>query len=168
MNFGHLPKWILRLVKYPPRLAYALGLGSLIGGTVLLLTTIGRKSGRPRTTPLQYEEIDGTIYLGSARGAAADWYRNITADPHVNVQVKNRRFDGLAEPTTDVGRMTDYLALRLKRHPRMIGGMLRAEGLPPSPTREQLEGYAAKLALVAIRLAPSGAGHPGTIPPNHT
>ena len=35
---------------------------------VLLLTTTGRRSGMPRVTPLQYEEIDGTIYLAAARG----------------------------------------------------------------------------------------------------
>ena len=33
---------------------------------VLLLTTLGRKSGLPRTTPLQYEEVDGD-YLDNVR-----------------------------------------------------------------------------------------------------
>ena len=39
---------------------------------VMLLTTIGRKSGLPRQTPLQYEEIEGVYYVGSARGVQAD------------------------------------------------------------------------------------------------
>ena len=44
---------------------------------VMLLTTIGRKSGLPRVTPLQYEEVEGDYYIASARGADADWFKNI-------------------------------------------------------------------------------------------
>ena len=156
MRFEQLPRWLLRMMKRPPQLAYTLGLGPLIGRLVLLLTTTGRKSGRPRVTPLQYEELDEMITIGSSRGAKADWYRNIAADPHVSVRVKNRRFDGTAEITTDVGRIADFLELRLKRHPRMIKWMLRAEGVR-NLSREGLEEYVAKakLALVTIRLPES-------------
>ena len=150
MNFQRLPKPILRLLKYPPRLVYALGLGALIGNLVLLLTTIGRKSGLKRVTPLQYEQINGDIYIGSARGTHADWFRNIQADPHVEVRVKSRRFLGIAEPITDPERIAGFLELRLERHPRMIGRMLRAEGLPINPSHSQLVAYAEKMAIVKI------------------
>ncbi|MCC6616059.1 MAG: nitroreductase family deazaflavin-dependent oxidoreductase [Anaerolineae bacterium] len=151
MDFRHLPRRLLRTIKRPPQLAYAIGLGPLIGRIVLLLTTRGRRSGLPRVTPVQYEELDGVYYVGSSRGLDADWCRNILADPHVSVRVKARRFDGLAEVTTDRARIAAFLDLRLQRHPRMVGAMLRAEHLPPHPTREQLEGAAAHLALVVIR-----------------
>ena len=39
------------------RVLYAIGLGPLIGRIILLLTTTGRKSGKKRVTPLQYEKI---------------------------------------------------------------------------------------------------------------
>ena len=130
---------------------YTLGLGQLIGHLVLLLTTTGRKTGLPRVTPLQYEEIDGAIYLGSSRGQKADWFRNILANPHVEVRVKSRRFRGVAEAVTDPLRIADFLELRLKRHPKMIGTILQHEGLPAQPDRTQLEAYAAKLAMVVIR-----------------
>jgi len=42
---------------------YRAGLGPVIGRVVLLLTTTGRRSGLPRVTPLQYEQIDGAIYV---------------------------------------------------------------------------------------------------------
>jgi len=87
---------LYRLSHLGPRLAYALGLGPLIGSLVLLLTTTGRKSGLPRQTPLQYEQIDGLIYVASGRGKKADWVCNITADPAVEVRLKKRRFRGLA------------------------------------------------------------------------
>jgi len=150
MDFQRLPKWILRLLKYPPRLVYALGLGPLIGNLVLLLTTTGRKSGLKRVTALQYEQINGDFFIGSARGTKADWFRNIQADPHVQVRVKSRRFQGVAEPITDRERIADFLEVRLKRHPRMIGGMLRAEGLPPNPSRAQLAAHAENLGMVRI------------------
>jgi hypothetical protein len=35
---------------------------------VLLMTTIGRKSGLARVTPLQFEEGDGDYYIASVRG----------------------------------------------------------------------------------------------------
>ena len=150
MDFASLPKPILRLLKYPPRLAYALGLGTWVGCLVLLLTTTGRKSGLPRVTPLQYEEINGDIYIGSARGTQADWFRNIQANPQVEVRVKSRRLRGIAEPINDPQQIADFLEVRLVRHPRMLGGMLRAEGLPGKPTREQLAAYAQNLAMVKI------------------
>ena len=42
---------------------------------ILLLTTTGRKTGRPHTIGLQYELIDGRYYLGAADGNRLDWDR---------------------------------------------------------------------------------------------
>jgi deazaflavin-dependent oxidoreductase (nitroreductase family) len=129
---------------------YALGLGPLVGRVVLLLTTSGRKTGLPRLTPLQYEEVNGDIYLGSSRGVKADWFKNIQANPCVSVQVKGRRFQAMAEPVIDPARIADFLELRLKRHPRMVGAILKSEGLSFKPTRTELEVYAANLAMVIL------------------
>jgi len=122
-----------------------------MGRLVLLLITTGRKSGLPRTTPLQYEEIEGVYYVGSARGRQADWFRNLQANPCVHVQVRERQFDTQAELITDPGRIADFLEYRLERHPRMIGAMLRMEGLPRDFSRAELEQFAAEKTLVALR-----------------
>jgi deazaflavin-dependent oxidoreductase (nitroreductase family) len=150
-GFDQTPKVILRLIHWPPRFIYAVGLGRWFGNLVLLLTTTGRKSGKRRVTPLQYEEIDGAIYLAAAGGQKADWFRNIVADPNVEVRVKARRFSGVAEPVTDPKRIADFLEVRLRRHPKMVGMMLRAEGLPGAPDRKDLERYAAQRTLVVIK-----------------
>ena len=84
---------------------YDLGLGPFIGRFVLLLTTTGRKSGLPRTTPLQYEKIDGAYYVGSVRGVQADWFRNLVANPRVEVRVKAQRWCGWAEAVTAPDRI---------------------------------------------------------------
>ncbi len=126
---------------------------------VLLLTTIGRKSGQPRVTPLQYEEDQGVIYVAAARGPRADWFRNIQANPRVKVQVADRVFDGLAEPIVDPARIADFLLLRLTRHPIMMRVMLVMEGQWRC-RRADLERFAANKALVAIRPAEKESNEP--------
>ncbi len=130
---------------------YVIGLGPQVGRLILLLTTTGRKSGQPRVTALQYEEIDGDIYLGSSRGMAADWVRNILANPEVLIQVKHHRFTGQAEVVTDAERIADFMQVRLERHPRMIGMILKSEGLPEQPSRNELVEYSCKLAMVIVK-----------------
>ncbi len=141
----------MRPAQYIHRALYAVGLGPIIGRIILLLTTTGRKSGKRRVTPLQYEEIDGILYIGSARGPKADWVRNIAADPHIVVRVKNRRFRGVGELVTNPLRIADYLQTRLERHPRMVGAMMKMHHLPPNPSRAQLEELGRSLAVVAIK-----------------
>ena len=125
-------------------------------GLVLLLTTTGRKSGLPRQTRLQYEKGEGVIYVAAARGQQADWFRNILANPHVEVQFGGQTLRGLAEPIADPVRIADFLELRLKRHPLMIRLMLLSHGLIRA-NRAHLERLAAQLALVAIRFPTDAA-----------
>ncbi len=73
--------------------------GGGIGGKmqtmpVLLLTTIGRKSGKPRTVPLTYLR-DGSAYVitasygGLPRNPA--WFLNLESHPEATIQVKKRQ-----------------------------------------------------------------------------
>ncbi|WP_141575549.1 nitroreductase family deazaflavin-dependent oxidoreductase [Actinomadura sp. WMMA1423] len=60
------------------------------GLPTLLLTTRGRRSGRLRRTALIYgRDQDRHLLVASNAGAARHpaWYLNLTADPHVTVQV---------------------------------------------------------------------------------
>jgi deazaflavin-dependent oxidoreductase (nitroreductase family) len=69
------------------------------GTQTLLLTTVGRKSGEPRTTPLIYG-VDGDSFLIVASKGGSDappaWYLNLSEDPEVEVQVKADRFKARA------------------------------------------------------------------------
>jgi len=147
---------IWRLLKLPAKALYALGLDSIQGRLVLLLTTIWRKSGLPRVTPLQFEEVDGNHYVAFAQGDQADWYRNPLANSTVKVQVRSRRYDAVAEPIMSPEQIADFLELRLSRHPRLMASMFRAQGYRSNPGREQLEAYAAKRAMVVLRPIESG------------
>ncbi len=60
---------------------------------MLLLTATGRKSGKPRTTPLLYvEDGDGFAVVASFGGAPEhpSWYRNLEKNPKVTLQIENR------------------------------------------------------------------------------
>jgi deazaflavin-dependent oxidoreductase (nitroreductase family) len=69
--------------------------GGKVGGRIgklpiLLLTTIGRKSGQPRTQPLAYTRAGaGLAVIASKGGAAKDplWYLNLRANPFAEVTV---------------------------------------------------------------------------------
>jgi deazaflavin-dependent oxidoreductase (nitroreductase family) len=118
---------------------------------VMLLTTIGRKSGLPHGTPLQYEEVDCDYYIASARGADADWFKNICANPKVHVQVRDREFDATAEPVTNPIRIADFIELRLRRHPIMIRLIMYLfDGLPLRFSRKNLEEFCKEKAMVIL------------------
>lgn len=118
---------------------------------VLLLTTVGRKSGQLRLTPLQYEEVDDLIYVASARGKDADWFKNILANPHVQVRIGNRKFDAFAEPVTDPVRIADFLELRLRRHPVMVRMIMHLfDSLPFRFTHADLEAMSCEKAMVIL------------------
>ncbi len=73
------------------------------GTTVLLLTTTGRSSGEPRTTPLIYQPYgDAHLLVASKGGADAppSWFVNLEAEPEVEVQIKGDTFRAKARTAT--------------------------------------------------------------------
>jgi deazaflavin-dependent oxidoreductase (nitroreductase family) len=69
------------------------------GTSTLLLTTKGRRSGEPRTSPLIYgRHGDDYLVVASKGGApeAPDWFLNLEAEPSVTVQIKGDKFEAKA------------------------------------------------------------------------
>jgi proline iminopeptidase len=65
------------------------------GSKILLLTTKGRKSGEPRTTPLIYEDDGDRYVIVASKGGAPEnpgWYRNLEQDQNVELQVLDEVF----------------------------------------------------------------------------
>ena len=77
--------------------------GPFEGGTLLLLHTVGRKSGTERVNPLAYL-LDGERYviIASKGGAPTnpDWYYNLLANPHVTLEVGTETFEADAVEVT--------------------------------------------------------------------
>ncbi len=78
------------------------GSGQVMGFNALLLTTVGRKTGAERTTPVGwFPGNDGSwLIVASANGAAGNpaWYYNIAAHPdQVQIEVEGRKVAVVAE-----------------------------------------------------------------------
>ena len=74
---------------------------------ILLLTTTGRRSGQPRTTPLLYlRDGDDVAVVASYGGRPSHpaWYLNLQADPDVEVQIGGGRERRVARTATAVER----------------------------------------------------------------
>ncbi|HET6313871.1 MAG TPA: nitroreductase family deazaflavin-dependent oxidoreductase [Chloroflexia bacterium] len=83
--------------------------GGLLGGRirelpVLLLTTTGRKSGEPRTQPLNYLRY-GTAYVVAASNSGRDsypaWFLNLQSNPRASVQVRRKVVPVVARVATE-------------------------------------------------------------------
>src|SRR5205085_3967519 len=71
-------------------LLYRLGLAHSVANLpVLVLTTKGRRSGKPRTVPLTYFEDGANLVLVASYGGRPHhpaWFENLDADPQVEVK----------------------------------------------------------------------------------
>ena len=68
----------------------------------LLLTTTGRKSGDKFIFPLFYGTDGGSYFVVASKGGAPEhpgWYRNILANPEVDVQVGTKKLTARARTT---------------------------------------------------------------------
>jgi F420H(2)-dependent quinone reductase len=69
-------------------------LGRIVGSPVLLLTTTGRKSGKPRTIPLVYL-VDGENYVVIASDDPA-WHKNLQNRAPVSIEVQKQKIPVVA------------------------------------------------------------------------
>jgi deazaflavin-dependent oxidoreductase (nitroreductase family) len=94
-------KRIFKVVNKFMLLAWRLGFGPMINswpeevGRIMVMTHTGRKSGVKHQTPVNYTLFDGDVYCTAMPGA--DWYRNVKANPQVEVWLPNGRWSGMAE-----------------------------------------------------------------------
>lgn len=73
------------------------------GTQVLLLTTTGRRSGEPRTTPLIYGRSGDDVLVVASKGGSDEpptWYLNLREHPEAEVQIRGERFRARARDAT--------------------------------------------------------------------
>ena len=103
--------WSIKIASQTHQVFYRLLRGRVVGrlgrAQFLLLTTTGRKSGRPRTVPLLYLVDNGCYTLvGSYGGNPTDpaWLLNIRSNPQVSISLGNRGFSGTARIAAETER----------------------------------------------------------------
>jgi deazaflavin-dependent oxidoreductase (nitroreductase family) len=70
---------------------------------ILILTTIGRSSGQPRSTPLIYLADGDRQVVIASNGGSTDhpgWYKNLSANADVRLQIKAEKFPARARTAT--------------------------------------------------------------------
>ena len=73
---------------------WRIGAGMKTKPEVCLITTIGRKTGQPRTTPLIFLRDGSDIVLVASQGGRAEnplWYGNLVANPAIDIEVGRTR-----------------------------------------------------------------------------
>lgn len=123
-----------------------------VTGSWMLLRVRGRRTGRTREAALGYAILDGAVYCVAGFGTRAQWYRNLLADPHVEVILPGVAFSGLAEEVTEPDeRRRGWRALI-----RALGILGRSLVCRADAPDEILDRSTAGLPLVRIR--PTGIG----------
>ena len=95
-------------------LLWRLGMGWWFGlwpegwGQIMVITHFGRISGKKYQTPVNFAIVNGEIYCTAGFGKVADWYRNIIANPMVEIWLPQGWWTGKAR---DVSEEEDSLEI---------------------------------------------------------
>ena len=95
---GGVPAWLLAQEGKAPTRA---DLEKVADQSTVELTTLGRKSGKPHTTPIWFVYDQGRLYLQAGRGGKTDWYLNLQKNPQMTLKIDTLTFSGKAKLITD-------------------------------------------------------------------
>jgi deazaflavin-dependent oxidoreductase (nitroreductase family) len=141
------PRLQRALLKSTP-LVYRGPIGSLLASRcVLLLSHVGRRSGRIHTTAVSFMPVGPGFVVFSGWGRSSNWYRNVLANPEVGVRVGGRQL-----------RATARLVAEPERRRQLMQRMQARSGScgPPRLTRPLLKAlrlfdYEGELALAVAQ-----------------
>jgi deazaflavin-dependent oxidoreductase (nitroreductase family) len=148
------PRGLMRSLLRLPIWLYRARLGWLLGDRFLMLTHIGRTSGRARQSVLEvvgYDQATDSYIIASGWGEKADWLRNIQKNPNVLVDASGRRFEATAEQLSEevaTREAGDYA----RRHPtafRALAGRMIGHAL--TGTDADYRALAQAVPFVALR-----------------
>jgi len=143
---------------------WRLGLGPLLNrgpamaGRYMVITHTGRKSGVKRRTPVNYAIVNDEVYCTAGFGSVSDWYRNLIANPQVEVWLPDGWYAGIAEEVTH-----PEARLPLLRDVLIGSGFAAlAAGVDPNKmTDEELDAVTKEYRVIHIRRVAARTGTDG-------
>jgi deazaflavin-dependent oxidoreductase (nitroreductase family) len=131
-----------------PLLRAGLGtwMGTPVGGYLLLLRVRGRRTGRIHEVPLSYCVAEGSAWVAASMGTGAQWYRNLVADPGVEVVLPGRTLACSAADVTDEEVRRRVIPI----YARALGLPGRMGGLDPREPDEALLAVFGSLPLIRL------------------
>jgi deazaflavin-dependent oxidoreductase (nitroreductase family) len=149
--------WFFNKIFMVP--AFRLGLGSWIGnpitGYMIVIKTIGRKTGKVRYTPVNYAIMNGYVYCLAGFGRIAHWYRNLQSHPMIELILPSGPISGVAEEVTDQDVILKVLRQVLK-NAGFAGFFLGVN--PFTSADEVLQERAIGIPLIRIQQTGVGSG----------
>ena len=136
---------------------FRLGLGPFVGnpitGYIMVLKTIGLKTGKERYAPVNYAILDGNIYCMAGFGTGTHWYRNLQAQPNIEIIAPSGPLAGVAEDATNFAEATVALRKLIKNSgvPGFLAG-LNPYSMSDAELREKTKDYP------LVRIRPTGVG----------
>ena len=97
--------------------------GNFAGAAMLLINTVGAKSGQSHTNPVMYlPDGDRWIIFATKAGGPTnpDWYHNLVANPNVTIEVGTEKFEAIAKVVAGNER-DDLYARQAKLSERFAG-----------------------------------------------
>lgn len=144
---GAVGRWFFRA----PIFLYRVGLGPMLGRRLIVIEHTGRTSGVPRQTALEVVRRDEeSIDVAAAWGVKSDWYRNLLANPQLEVSSGSLRGAPATASVLDSETAESVYAGYVESHPKAAEALSKTVGLPLNdPTR-----MAATVPLVRLTLEP--------------
>ena len=98
MLLAGVPAWLVAQEGQSPTRA---DLEKVADQSTVELTTIGRKSGKPHTTPIWFVYDQGRLYLQAGKGGKTDWYLNLKKNPQMTLKIGTVTLSGKAKFIAD-------------------------------------------------------------------
>jgi deazaflavin-dependent oxidoreductase (nitroreductase family) len=95
--------WFLNKFFMVPmfRLGFGPFFGNPFSGYIMVMKVIGRKTGKVRLTPVNYAIHKGDVYCISGGRTTSDWFRNLLANPEVDLIMPGGSIHAQVEEATD-------------------------------------------------------------------
>jgi deazaflavin-dependent oxidoreductase (nitroreductase family) len=135
-----------------PLLFHRIGLDILIPQWILIITTTGRRSGLPRTTPLgfSFDPNRAAFVVMSGWEGRTDWYRNARANPKVRVWALGKEFAAVAEPASEL-EVAAILKDIIQLNPRAINILSRWSEVEIDGSQESLTAAASHFPVLLLK-----------------
>lgn len=131
---------------------YRMKLGWLLGHRMLLLTHIGRISGKPRNAVLEvvhYDKESNTHYVASGFGKKSQWFQNIMKVPDATIQVGNQKTLVTAEHLP-VNEAEKIFEIYQEKHPNAIKNLSKLVGYELGDTEEDIRAFRRSIPIIAF------------------
>jgi hypothetical protein len=138
---------------------FRFGLGAFIGnpitGYIMVMKTVGWKTGKTRYVPVNYCIIDGNVYCMAGFGTGTHWYRNLKTRPQIELILPSGPVIGMAEELT-LSAESIHIMRQILKNSGVVG---RLAGFNPTTTSDkELQEKMKDYPLICIRPIGIGSG----------